>query len=373
MKNFFYRLIPLYLILLVSTGCIIGQNPAPTPGTVPVTANEIEKIDKPAVIPSTTPKATSPADEFAFEQNQKLGKGVNLGNMLEAPNEGEWGLTVEEDYFDLIQEAGFDSVRIPIRWSAHALEEAPYTIDPVFMKRVDWVVEQASQRNLVAVINIHHYEEIIESPRLQKERFLAIWDQIANHFKDAPDSVYFELLNEPNGTLAATSWNDFANEAIKLVRKTNPRRTIIIGGGNWNSIDGLYGLSLPEDERNLIVTFHYYLPFQFTHQGAEWVADSDPWLGTTWEPSEEQVKLIRQDFDSAVKWAYQNRRPLFLGEFGAYSKADMDSRARWTEFVRITAEERKMSWAYWEFASGFGVYNLADAAWNEPLLSALIP
>ncbi len=54
-------------------------------------------------------------------------RGINFGNMLEAPNEGEWGLTVQEEYFDLVKEAGFDFVRLPVRWSTHAEQEWPYT------------------------------------------------------------------------------------------------------------------------------------------------------------------------------------------------------------------------------------------------------
>ncbi len=91
--------------------------------------------------------AAEPKD--AFDYNRLLGRGMNLGNALEAPNEGEWGLTLKEDYFEAIRRAGFDSVRIPIRWSAHAGAYAPYTIDERFFSRVDWAantIEQARSR-----------------------------------------------------------------------------------------------------------------------------------------------------------------------------------------------------------------------------------
>lgn len=347
-------------------------------GAVSVPAERSKATD--TILPPTSPppptrtvRPTTPADEKVFEQNRRLGLGINLGNMLEAPNEGEWGLSVEEEYFDWIKEAGFQSVRVPIRWSAHTEQDAPYTIDPKFFTRIDQVVEQALQRDLAVIINIHHYEEINEEPRPQKDRFLAIWEQIAKHYQDQPDSVYFEILNEPQGTLAAISWNEYASEAIRTIRQSNPQRTLIVGPGDWNSINGLPGLLLPEDERNIIVTVHYYLPFQFTHQGAEWVDGTDAYLGTTWEGSEAERKMISDDFDRAVKWAERAGRPIFLGEFGAYYKADMDSRARWTEYVARQAEERGWSWAYWEFGSGFGAFDPVSKEWRQPLLNALIP
>jgi endoglucanase len=331
----------------------------------------------PPSAPTSTPTATvaalAEADRFAFEQNTRLGRGVNLGNALEAPVEGEWGVTLEEGYFDLIQEAGFDSVRVPIRWNAHADENAPYTIDPALFERVDWVVEQAAQRELAVVINIHHYEEIMENPRVHKERFLAIWEQISQHYQKAPDSVFFELLNEPYGTIASTSWNQFIADAIQVIRKTNARRTIILGPGNWNSIGNLYELDLPETERNLIITVHYYSPFQFTHQGAEWADNMDIYLGTQWTGSLDEKKAVDQNFDMAAKWSSEYKRPIFLGEFGAYSKADSESRHLWTDYIARSAEKRGFSWAYWEFCAGFGVYDPAAAAWNEPILTALIP
>jgi endoglucanase len=361
------------LLLAILTGCTTLSGPTNPSQPLPTHEVPLQKTMSQTEIPSPTVHPTDPMDNFAFEQNRRLGRGVNLGNILEAPQEGDWGLTLEEKYFDLIKGAGFDSVRIPIRWTSHTSQEPPYTIDPQFFERIDWAILQALDRDLAVVINVHHYEEIHESPRLHKERFLAIWEQIATRYKDLPESVYFELLNEPMGTLAATSWNEFAAEAIKVVRTSTPHRTLIVGPGNWNAIDALPGLFLPEEDRNLIVTFHYYLPFQFTHQGAEWVDNSEPWLGTTWDATREEKEMITRSFESAVEWANKNRRPLYLGEFGAYSKADMDSRARWTEFIARTAEERDISWAYWEFGSGFGVFNPSSGKWYEPLRYALFP
>ena len=100
----------------------------------------------------------------AFEINRKLGRGVNLGNALEGTSEGAWGVVLQEEYFELIANQDFDSVRIPIRWSAYADQTTPYTIDPKFFERVDWAVENALARDLAVVINFHHYEEIFIDP-----------------------------------------------------------------------------------------------------------------------------------------------------------------------------------------------------------------
>src|SRR5207247_7305573 len=82
------------------------------------------------------------ADDI-FAINKKLGRGINLGNALEAPKEGEWGVTLKAEYFKRIKNAGFATVRLPVRWSAHAQAAAPYAIDAGFFRRVDWAIDQA--------------------------------------------------------------------------------------------------------------------------------------------------------------------------------------------------------------------------------------
>jgi endoglucanase len=311
-------------------------------------------------------------DVEPFGQNQKLGKGINIGNAMEAPKEGDWGVILEEDFFRVIGEAGFNSVRIPVKWSAHALASFPYTIETSFFERIDWVIAEAFKYNLAIVINIHHYDEIMTDPNGNKERFLSLWDQISEHYKDYSYDLFFEILNEPNTSLTNTIWNQFLAEAISKIRETNPGRTLIVGGGSWNNINSLQALQIPADEKNIIATFHYYNPFEFTHQGADWVDGSEAWIGTKWQNTNAERDAIISDFDKAVSWSIQNNIPLNLGEFGAFSTADIDSRYLWTIFVSQLSTFKQISWHYWEFCSGFGVYNKDTHQWNQKLLSALI-
>ncbi len=303
----------------------------------------------------------------------RLRRGVNLGNALEAPVEGGWGVTLREEYFALIRAAGFDHVRVPIRWSAHALRDPPYTIREDFFRRIDWVLERALAQGLAVIINVHHYDELVADPQGHWARFLGLWGQIAERYAGQPPEVLFELLNEPHGQLTAPVWDRLLEEALRVVRRTNPERWVVVGPVSWNHVRALPTLSLPPDDRRLLVTFHYYEPFPFTHQGAEWVAGSVVWLGTTWVGTEEERRAIERDFELAVRWALAQGRPLYLGEFGAYRRADPESRVRWTAFVARQAEAYGIPWAYWEFAAGFGIYDPVLRTWREPLLHALIP
>jgi endoglucanase len=321
---------------------------------------------------ATTAVASAEAPAAIHEANKKLGRGMNLGNALEAPKEGEWGVILKPEYFRVIKEAGFDTVRLPVRWSAHALPDAPYTIDDAFARRVDWAIDQALANKLNIIVNVHHYDEMDADPDKHQARLVALWEQIAARYKDRPAGVYFELLNEPHDKLTEARWNAAIPPLLKAVRKSNPTRPVIVGPAQWNGIRALDKLELPRDDRNLIVTVHFYEPFEFTHQAASWVKGSEKWKGRQWTGSEEEQAAIRKQFDKAAAWAKEHDRPVFLGEFGAYSAADMESRARWTRFVAREAERHGFSWAYWEFCSGFGAYDPKADAWRAPLKAALV-
>ncbi len=300
-----------------------------------------------------------------------LGRGINFGNALDAPEEAEHALRLRPRYFDEIGAAGFDTVRLPAAWSAHAAETAPYAIGQDFFERVDRAVDAALVRDLNVVLNVHHYHELNQAPDEHAERFLALWRQIAARYADRPAPLHFELLNEPRSAMTAERWNALLPHALAAVRESNPERAVLVGPAEMNDIRALAKLDLPDDD-HLVATVHYYAPFEFTHQDAHWVEGSAPWLGTTWGGETDQ-NAVADDLATAAAWAEARSIPLFVGEFGAYERADMDSRARWTACVRECAERLGIGWAYWEFGTDFGAYARETDTWREPLRRALIP
>jgi endoglucanase len=179
-------------------------------------------------------------------------------------------------------------------------------------------------------------------------------------------------LNEPNGDLTVALWNEFLVEPYHIVRRTNPDRTLIIGPAFWNGIDHLDELELPEADRNIITTVHYYHPMGFKHQGAHWSEHRDL-SGVEWSGTPEEKGRIVHDLGGVQVWSEQNKRPILLGEFGAYDKADMASRARYMSFVARETERLGWSWSYWQFDSDFVVYDIDRDCWVTPILEALIP
>lgn len=448
-----------------------------------------------------------PGREAAFRANQRLGRTINFGNMLEAPQEGAWGLKIEERFFDLAKSAGFTAIRLPVRWNTRAGAQAPYTVDPAFFARVDWAVAQARKRGLNVLLDFHHYEELMSDPAGHRARFLAIWGQVARHYKGQDEGLLFEVLNEPNGKVEAV-WNELQTQALTVIRKSNPRRVVVVGPVGWNSADRLGTLKLPADP-NLIVTFHHYTPVEFTHQGTDFSGPARPtgiswpagglrpangWANWSWDvtlsggaggltvtPQKAYgalyvhrdepltgvkeivfvtdrtlalnvVCLERNDgkttppsasvtaqagavtrvpvaacggpgtmnsgtlrdlwlmaqgegaappftlrrlevvtgagvrpalgsagdevaapIRAAAAWGRANGRPIFLGEFGAFRAAAGADRVRWAAFMRAEAEAQGVSWAWWELASGFGLYDPLKNVWDVPVVRALLP
>jgi aryl-phospho-beta-D-glucosidase BglC (GH1 family) len=315
-----------------------------------------------------------------FELNKKLGKGINMGNMFEAPSESAWGNPFRDDYFKQIAELGINHVRIPIRWDVpeRTQQTAPYTINKTFLERIKYVVDKAIVEGLYVIINMHHHDELFQNPDGVKPRFISQWMQISEYFKSYDQKLLFEVLNEPNTNLVGAKWNLFFKDALTEIRKTNPTRGVLMGVAPWGGLSGVPNIEFPDDNYT-ILTIHYYDPFNFTHQGAEWVSNSNPWLGTKWENTQLERNEIISAFAFAQSLAKQKNKPIHVGEFGAYSKADLDSRIKWTNFLARWFESQGFSWAYWEWSAGFGIFNpttnqvlnsLADALIKNPMLPA---
>ncbi|UDN60137.1 glycoside hydrolase family 5 protein [Clostridioides sp. ES-S-0010-02] len=298
-------------------------------------------------------------------------RGINIGNALESPKNFPWDVKMSNKYFDDIKMAGFDTVRIPVRFSDYTSDSNDYKIDEEFFKKIDGHIKYALDKELVVVLDLHHFEDIMKEPQTNKEKFLKIWQQIANRYQKYDKKLVFELLNEPKESLSPQLLNEYFKEAINIIRKTNPKRTIIVGPYNYYQIDYLKDLNIPKNS-NIVVSFHYYEPNDFAFQGNIYHKGFENLSNITWEGTNEQLEYLKKRFDTVEKWANKNNVKVLLGEFGITKEAPEASRVAWIKAVREEAEKRNFSWAYWELASGFGIYNQVEGTWDEEILNALV-
>ena len=337
-------------------------------------------------------------DTAAHRACARLKRGVNLGNHWEAPP-GTWGVDYGLEDIDRIAAAGFDHVRVPVAWHFR-MEDGG--IDPAFLAELEPMLRRALDKGLSVILNWHHFDDLVRDPAAHRGRFTAGWGRIAEHFKDWPPGLYFELFNEPNGALDGGVLNEVHAEAIAGIRRSNPRRILMVNPGGWATVGKLGELRLPDDDDRIIVSVHCYDPFEFTHQGAGWVG-LEPLKGVVFPgpPAEplavpealrgraglaewvaayntlpggenpssvgRAAALLRE----AAEWSAAFGRPVHLGEFGVYQTADPGSRERYARALREAAEGAGLPWCWWEWKAGFGVVDGTDG--RELLIDALVP
>lgn len=299
-----------------------------------------------------------------------IGSSMNIGNALEAPRDIPWDVEMKTEYIEHIKTVGFDAVRIPIRFSDYLNEEG--ILEEEFMGKVDYFVNYALDSGLKVILDMHHFEEIMEEPENYKDEFLSLWRQIGERYKDYSENLIFELLNEPKINLGGELWNEYLAQGISAIRETNKTRKIIVGGDNYNSISGLENLKIPKDD-NVIFTFHYYDPNDFAFQGNIYHEGYEDLEGIEWNGTEEEIEKIEQDFSKVKTWADKHGLQVYLGEFGINKNAPRESRILWIQQVREIAEKYNFSWGYWEMASEFGIYDSQEHVWDEEALKSLLP
>ena len=330
-------------------------------------------------------------------------KGINLGNRLDAPNEGDWGGVIHAEDFPFIARRGFDHVRIPIRFSGHALAASPYTIDAAFFSRVDTVLNQAAAANLAVVVDMHHYDDLAANVAAHRDRFVALWTQIAARYQSRPDTVAFELLNEPYSQLD-TTWNDVMLPAIRAIRATNPRRLLIVDSVFWADPTKLSTLTLPDDA-NIMASIHLYEPKLFSFQGQDWMGPAYLTTGVIFPgPPATAINPVQAAKDAA--WANQwfidyNTKPaatnpsgpatvaaqialitayrqsqgraVYNGEWGPQDGGALDSRARLVTEVRQQCEGAGVGWAIWEDPTNMSLFDARAGTWLTAIIDALLP
>ena len=336
-----------------------------------------------------------------------LKRGMNFGDAMDAPNEGDWGWTLSASDFAAVRAAGFDHVRVPMRISSHADAKPPYAIEKRFLHRMDWAVDQALSNDLGIIVDMHHYQPMMAAPKVHADRLVGLWRQIAAHYRGMPRAVVYEVLNEPTDKLTAEVWNPILARVVAAIRAIDPERVIIVEGAHWASAKDLRDtLQVPTGDPNLVASFHMYAPMYFTHQGFSWM---EPWYqtrGVTFpgppaapvapvaaadahaeghdffqrynsEPAATNPggpAAIIEQMEMAEAFAKRTGMRVYLGEFGAGVNADVASRGRWVRTARTEAEKRGFGWGYWDFCRNFAAYAQLGFAgkWIPEIRAALL-
>ena len=229
------------------------------------------------IAPSMT-GMTSTAVQLAAKM--QTGLGINFGNTMESPNEGEWvNSKITESYVKYIKSLGFNSVRIPCGWVwTHLSDRSKAKIDPAWLARVKEVVGYCVANDVYVILNAHGDNGWLENNvnalkqdsvnAMQK----AIWEQIATTMRDFDEHLIFAGANEPavNSAAQMTILNSYHETFIKAVRSTggrNSNRVLVVQGPSTDP-NKTYDLmnTLPTDNipNKLMVEVHDYTPSTFT-------------------------------------------------------------------------------------------------------------
>jgi endoglucanase len=328
---------------------------------------------------------TTPIDGrgLALAAHKRLARTVNLGPDLD----------IDQAHLEACVQNGFTAIRLLTCLAAH---RTPSGLDPALLRRLEAIVDQATALGLAVIISNHRDPELMADPCAHLEDRLAAAAQLASMFAGRNCDVILEPLAEPCGALDAV-WNEAAAGLIGAVRGQDRCVTILLGPRSYNNARFLGELSLPEAERNLIVGIHHFWPAKSTIQDDPRLGDPRPgdprpgdprpgdprlvdtelgrpagWLGTTWDPSPAAEAELWVGFGAAADWGRATGRPLFLAEFGPSQHADPASRARWTRFNRLLAEEHGIPWGIWSFAPTCAADDPQPAPFDPDLLKALM-
>lgn len=343
----------------------------------------------------------------------KMGRGINVGNILSAPFEGNWAPAITENYIDDLYALRFKTVRIPIRFDNQTtpLSAVTYTdgggnyigsindysVNTSYLDRVEEVVDWCLNRNLIPIIDVHgdHWfwasfnasdpEYKTGNDRLAAiDRFKAIWRDISVRFQNKSDDLLFEIMNEPYFDMSAADVNMINPIILSIIRQTNPTRKVIVTGGGANSFNAPLQMSdaFILSDNYLIATFHYYRPFSFTSSSQPQHSDFD-W-GTNGDKN-----TVDNEFDIVQNWSQSKNIPIFLGEFGADNEGgynystnnyganggpDVESRRLYHEYVANAGISRGFSIAAWDAGdkSNKTIYKVTDRQWVKDVRNAVL-
>ena len=284
-----------------------------------------------------------------------------------------------QQHFDIVREAGFNAVRIPVTW--YKATDLNYNIREDWMARIVEVVGYAVNNDMYIVLNTHHDEAIFKLHDDEMEEtkiaLARVWEQIALTFREFNEKLIFEGLNEPRTLGSPNEWRGGTEEErenlnilnqlfVDTVRSTggnNSERVLMIPTYAASGSEvAQRGLRIPNDtvEDRIIVSLHVYSPWEFAlrtgHEGT--------W--TTWDENDPRyTRQVTTPIDLAYELFVSQGIPVIMGEMGAINRGNTEARTRWAEFYVAYARSRGIPCFWWDNYRSTVVEEL-PWGWTQP-------
>ncbi|MDR0503037.1 MAG: glycoside hydrolase family 5 protein [Treponema sp.] len=394
--------------LAVLTACAVKSSVPPPAVSVQVPKTPYAESDYP-------PEPVSGKTVFEFFRDEKIAAGWNLGNTLDSHNNGISGETVwgnppaNQELMNGIKAAGFDIIRIPVTWMGEIGNAPDYRLRLNRLKRVSEVAGMAHNAGLKVIINLHHdgstesggrdlgWLSISKASRSQNEydaitaQFTRVWEQIAIYFKNYGDWLIFESFNElHDGSWQSTSdtrllstlnkWNQVFLNTVRSSGGNNESRYLMVGAycnDNRQALSDNFSLPADTVSGRLILSFHYYAPYEFTIRGSR----------SSWGTDAEKQK-VESDFAPFKEKYLDKNIPVIIGECGAVlqlypndsAKEDQARKSRldYISHIFSAAKKHGLIPVYWDNGSTrgggekFGLFDRRTGQPNSPDSEALI-
>lgn len=353
--------------------------------------------------------APTKAQEKAQEWNRNL-VGWNLGNQFECSAPGQdgesmaignpdnadnaetaWGNpVVTKKTIKAVKEAGFNAIRIPVRWQCHITNPRAMSVSKTWIARIKEVVGWCLANDLKVIINVHHEKWLESTPYYKNkeencQKLALLWMNIATEFANYDYRVAFAGTNEvhepgiwgaPNAENLAVqnAYNQVFVDVVRATGGNNQKRNLLVQTYVCNPDFGINNgdFIVPTDTEGngndyLTVEFHYYNPYDYCGECKYfWWGEAYKQYG---EISPTTEKNMIDFFDKVVNvWGKQGLG-VCIGEWGVtdHYKGDADRQHENMSYYCKTfvteARNRGFSTFIWDnnkFGSGPEMFGIFD-------------
>ena len=326
--------------------------------------------------------------QLAFNRAKSLDNGISISWL-----EQTWNANILQTEgikpadLELLKKLGFKSIRLPVAFKYFQSKHIP---DEQVLDCIDKAWKLCRTYGFKMIIDYHYGDLADNNYQTATAEIINTWAMIAKKYRNTDEnSLFFELYNEPP-PISPQVWKDAAYNIVTAIRSIDKQRTLLVGASNYNSIYELSRFVRLKDE-NIIYTFHFYEPFFFTHQGADWVGNQMATTGVPFPYSVEKFPPLNQkakgtwgetnyykykidgnersvqDKLQIVKnWGNKYTVPLLCGEYGSYDKyADEQSRCNYIKAVKKSLKQLNMPGILWDYNTNFSPFKGATPSMDN--------